>query len=134
MMKQINCFIACNEISQTEKTVRQLIVSPLVKHIYLLIIKGTKIDIKGCLTIEIDSVQSSETIRKIADKSDTYYSLIYSKDTTLEPGQYALERFFHIADGTGAGLVYSDYYQITKDIRINIPLIDYQEGSLRDDF
>jgi hypothetical protein len=134
MMKQINCFIVCNNISQTEKTVRQLIVSPLVKHIYLLIKKGTKIDIKDCRTIEIDSVQGSETIRKIADKSDTYYSLIYTNDTTLEPGQYALERFFHIADSTGAGLVYSDYYQITNGIRTNIPLIDYQEGSLRDDF
>jgi hypothetical protein len=99
-----------------------------------LIKKGIRIDNKGCRTIEIDSVQSSDTIRKITDKSDTYYSLIYTKDTTLEPGQYALERFFHIADSTGAGLVYSDYYQITNGIRTNIPLIDYQEGSLRDDF
>jgi len=134
MIKQINCFLACNDAAQTEKTVQQLVQSQLVNNIYLLIKKGNNLHINGCQTIEIDSLQSSETVRRIAEKSDTGYSLIYTKDTILEPGQYALERFFHIADSTGAGLVYSDYYQNSNHIRTQLPLIDYQEGSLRDDF
>jgi len=133
-MKQINCFVVCNDILQTGKTVQQLTQSTLVKNVYLLIKKGSNLQIDGCLTIEIDSVQSSETIKMIGDRSDTNYSLIYIKDTILEPGQYALERYFHIAEGTGAGLVYADYYQIIHEERTNLPLIDYQKGSLRDDF
>ena len=133
-MKQINCFVACNDITQTEKTVEQLTLTPLVKNVYLLINKSNNIYIDGCLTLDIDSIQSSETIRKIAEKSDTPYSLIYTKDTILEPGQYALERFLHIAESTKAGLVFSDYYQISNGVRSGLPLIDYQEGSLRDDF
>jgi len=133
-MKQINCFVACNEIAQTESTVQQLIQSPLVKTVYILVKKGANIQLKDCQTLEIDSIQRSKTIQQIAEKSDSSYSFIYTKDTSLELGQYALERFFHIAESAKAGLVYSDYYQIANNERSNLPLIDYQEGSLRDDF
>ena len=130
----INCFLACNNATETLKTVEQIKQSSLVQTIYLLVKNGSSIQINGCQTIEIDSLQNSESIRKIADKADTPYSLIYTKDTTLELGQYALERFFHIAESTKAGLVYADYYQIANEVRSNLPVIDYQEGSLRDDF
>ena len=130
----INCFLACNNATETLKTVEQIKQSSLVQTIYLLVKNGSSIQINGCQTIEIDSLQSSETIRKIADKANTPYSLIYIKDTTLEFGQYALERFFHIAESTKAGLVYADYHQIANEVRSNLPVIDYQEGSLRDDF
>ena len=133
-MKQINCFLACNNATETLKTVEQIKQSSLVQTIYLLVKNGSSIQINGCQTIEIDSLQNSESIRKIADKADTPYSLIYTKDTTLELGQYTLERFFHIAESTKAGLVYADYYQIANEVRSNLPVIDYQEGSLRDDF
>jgi len=130
----INCFLACNNATETLKTVEQIKQSSLVQTIYLLVKNGSSIQINGCQTIEIDSLQNSESIRKIADKADTPYSLIYTKDTTLELGQYALERFFHIAESTKAGLVYADYHQIANEVRSNLPVIDYQEGSLRDDF
>ncbi|ADQ80836.1 glycosyl transferase family 2 [Paludibacter propionicigenes WB4] len=130
----VNCFLACNNTAETLKTVEQLKQSSLIQTIYLLVKSGNNIQLKDCHTIEIDSLQSSETIRKIAAKADTAYSLIYTKDTTLELGQFAVERFYHIASDTQAGLVYSDYYEIKDGVRSNLPVIDYQEGSLRDDF
>ncbi|MDD4991111.1 MAG: glycosyltransferase family 2 protein [Paludibacter sp.] len=133
-MKQINCFLACNNVAETLKTVEQIKQSSLVQAIYLLVKKENDIQIEGCTTLEIDSLQSAETIQKIADKSDANYSLIYTKDSTLELGQFAIERFYRIAEDTQAGLVYSDYYEIKDGVRSNHPVIDYQEGSLRDDF
>ncbi|MDD4970132.1 MAG: glycosyltransferase family A protein [Paludibacter sp.] len=133
-MKQINCFIAYSDAVQAKNTAQILLKSKLVKSVFLLATAGINILVEGCECIDIDSINSASTIRKIAEKSDTPYSLVYIKDTTLELGQYALERFFHIADGTKAGLVYSDYYQIANGVRSNLPLIDYQAGSLRDDF
>lgn len=130
----VNCFLACNNTAETLKTVEQLKQSSLIQTIYLLVKSGSNIQLNDCQTIEIDSLQSSETIRKIAAKADTAYSLIYTKDTTLELGQFAVERFYHIASDTQAGLVYSDYYEIKDGVRSNHPVIDYQEGSLRDDF
>jgi len=133
-MKQINCFLACNDLAETTKTVEQINQSSLVQTIYLLVKKSANIQIDSCKTLEIDSLQSSETFRKIAAKSDTSYSLIYTKDSILELGQFALERFYHLAEDTQAGLVYSDYSEIKEGLQSNHPLIDYQEGSLRDDF
>jgi len=133
-MKLINCFIAYNDVAQAEITAQNLLKSTLVKSVFLLATSGNNLLVEGCEYIEIDSLNSTRTIRKISEKSDTPYSLIYTKDTTLELGQYALERFYHIAEGTKAGLVYSDYYQIADGVRTNLPLIDYQDGSLRDDF
>ena len=130
----INCFLACNNAIETLKTVEQINQSSLIQTIYLLVKSGNNIQLDGCQTLEIDSLQSSETFRKIAEKADTDYSFIYTKDTTLELGQFAIERFCHIARDTQAGLVYSDYYEIKDGVRSACPVIDYQEGSLRDDF
>ena len=44
------------------------------------------------------------------------------------------KRFIDIAEATGAAMVYSDYYQITEDGKNPITTIEYQRGSLRDDF
>ena len=46
----------------------------------------------------------------------------------------SMERLLSVADSTGAGLVYSNYYSISGNDRMPHPVIDYQEGSLRDDF
>ncbi len=133
-MKPINCFIAYNDVAQAEKTAQNLLQSSLVNNVYLLSNKQVNSVLTGCELIKIDTLNSSETIKKIAEKSGSKYTLIYTKDTALELGQYALERMYHIGNDTKAGLVYADYYQVIDGLRSNLPLIDYQEGSLRDDF
>ena len=40
----------------------------------------------------------------------------------------------HIAEDSAAGMVYADHYQVTEGKQSNAPVIDYQFGSLRDDF
>jgi hypothetical protein len=132
-MKQINCFIPFENAAQAAKTIENLSQSVLLNKIYLLSTNAES-SFEGCETILIDNLQSSVTVQKIAAKSDVEYSLIYTKYTTLEMGQFALERFVRIASDTKAGLVYSDYYEIKDGNRSAHPVIDYQEGSLRDDF
>jgi hypothetical protein len=133
-MKPINCFLPYNNSSETKKTVNALLSSNMVNKVFLLCKNNDLTPILDCEIIVIDSLQSSATIRKIAENSDADYTLIYTKDTSLEMGQYAFERFAKIAADTNAGMVYSDYYQIANNVQSNHPVIDYQEGSLRDDF
>lgn len=132
-MKQINCFIAFEHAEQAQQTIENLSQSALVNKIYLLSANENSTH-PHCQTIKIDYLQSSATVQKIAEHSDANYSLIYTKYSTLETGQFALERFLNIANDTRAGLVYSDYYEIKEGIRAAHPVIDYQEGSIRDDF
>jgi hypothetical protein len=48
--------------------------------------------------------------------------------------QYALERFIRVAEDTGSGMLYANYLAVKSGALISNPVIDYQEGSLRDDF
>ena len=132
-MNRINCFLPCNQASDILLTIEQFKQSPLVNSIFLLV-NNPGINIEGCKTIQIDTLQSSATIAKIAEHSDSTFSLIYLKDSRLELGQFALDRFFGIAQDTQAGMLYSDYYEVKNGKRSNHPVIDYQIGSLRDDF
>lgn len=130
----INCFVPCSEPQQTAKTVEALRASQLVKNIFIIVAGNTDIRIEGCSVIRAENLTSSNCIRKIAEVADSGFTLIYTKQTPLEIGQYGLERFYHIAQDSKAGLVYADYYQIANGKRSCLPTIDYQQGSLRDDF
>ena len=133
-MKKINAFILFSEPEQAEKTVAELQNTESINKIYLLTPPNTKDKIKGCKNIEIDTLNSTNTIKAIAQKSKSDYTLIYIKSTQLKPGYFAFERMVQIAEDSGAGMVYSDYYAVSNNKKQNHPVIDYQEGSLRDDF
>lgn len=131
---KINCFIPFQSISQIKETIASLQASALVKKIYLLTDNDCKDGVSGCETISIDSLRSTATIKKIASKADAEYTMIYTKSADLRLGYFALDRMLQIAKDSGAGLVYSDHYQIADEEKKNSPVIAYQKGSLRDDF
>lgn len=130
----INAFILYTQHEQAAKTVAGLKQSEFIGKIYLLATDASLQPIDGCEIIVIDSIQSTETIRKIAEKSDAYYSLIYLKSTVLQLGYFAVERMLRIAADSQAGMIYTDYFAVANGEKKNNPVIDYQEGSLRDDF
>lgn len=133
-MKTINAFILFTQPEQARKTVNELQQSELIDKIYLLTPDHKLEAIGGCEKIEIDTIQSSQTIRKIAEQSTADYTLIYQKPTVLKLGYFALERMLRLAEDSSAGMVYADYHAESDGNRINHPVIDYQDGSLRDDF
>ena len=73
---------------------------------------------------------STAEIRKIASAADTDYTIIYTRPTELKFIDFGLERMIQVADDTAAAMVYSDHFNGEEPA----PVIDYQEGSLRDDF
>ncbi|HEX9007412.1 MAG TPA: glycosyltransferase family A protein, partial [Bacteroidota bacterium] len=56
------------------------------------------------------------------------------QETRLAIGQFALERMLTVARATCAPLVYADYYDLREEGKTPHPVIECQEGSLRDDF
>ena len=117
-MKKITCFVPYINEAQAGKTLTALRQSQLVDKVV-------------CLE---QPVFKSETIREIAAETNTDYALVYTKTTTLELGYLALERLLQIAQDTEAGMVYADHFQVKGDEQVKAPVIDYQKGSLRDDF
>lgn len=133
-MKNIDAFVLFSELEQVIMTVGELRQYDSINNIFLLKPKGVSGAIEGCETVEIDNIKSSNTIKKIAEKSNSKYTLIYIKSTLLQLGYFALERMVQVAECSDAAMVYSDYYEISEGNKKNHPVIDYQKGSLRDDF
>lgn len=134
---KINCFIPYINFNQAKATIHALQQSPLVHKIYLL--AGQDVfdqddKIAGCDFMHADTLYATTTIKAIANRADTPYSLIYTKTSELSMGYFGLERMLQIAENSGAGMVYSDHYQVKNGQKMNSPVISYQKGSLRDDF
>jgi hypothetical protein len=65
---------------------------------------------------------------------DEDYFFIYTKPNLPEFSYLGLERLVQIANDTNAGIVYSDFYEVNNNVKKPHPVIDYQKGSVRDDF
>lgn len=77
---------------------------------------------------------STARLREIASDVKTPYTLLYTKDTELKWVNWGQERMLQIAEDTGAAMVYSDRFCFLGGQLVEAPVIDYQRGSLRDDF
>lgn len=131
---KINCFIPFESLNQAQPTIDSLRKSTLINKIYLLAEKPVIDGVEGCEVIQIDALVTTATIKAIAAKADSEYSLIYTKTSELSFGYFGLERMLQIAENSGGAMVYSDHYQVKDETKTNSPVISYQQGSLRDDF
>ena len=134
MQTTINCFVPFASLDQVTPTVEALKASPLVTKIYLLATDQEAKSVLGCDLIHVDSLNSSATMKKIAEAADCDLILLYTKFDTLVPGYLALERLARLAADSKAGMLYADSYTVVDGVKSNAPVIDYQFGSLRDDF
>ena len=149
MREKIDLFLPCEDLTVAQEALTELHDNKTVQHINLLVSSDFAAQHQvpdGCTFVVIDRLESSNTITSIAENTDADYVIICTKTTPIKWGLYALERFLRTADDTGAVMIYSDHYSMVKDERLSQdgtsavgklekhPVIDYQEGSLRDDF
>ncbi|MBQ7461402.1 MAG: DUF4922 domain-containing protein [Bacteroidaceae bacterium] len=138
-MNQIDCFIPWQSDEQVRGTLENLQAEPEVQSINFLREEGPG---------------NTRTIRRIAETATAPYTLLYIKYDTLQLGYHALNRLLTIAEDSKALMIYSDHWKTEgarskeQGARDNIlpqqfscplppapcPLIDYQLGSVRDDF
>ncbi len=134
MKQTINCFLPYSDAAQIAATVANLSNEPCVSKIFLIATSADAKPVDGCELIVTDTLNSSATMKKIADAAESDFILLYTKYTTLVPGYLALKRFMRLADDSGAGMLYADSRSVVEGKQANQPVIDYQFGSLRDDF
>ena len=137
MREKIDLFLPCEDLNEAQKALVELHDNKTVQHINLLVSTDFAAHHQvpdGCTFIIIDRMESSNTIVSIAENTDADYALVCTKTTPIRWGLYSLERFLRAADDTGAVMVYSDHYSMVQGKSEKHPVIDYQVGSLRDDF
>ncbi|MBN2742440.1 MAG: glycosyltransferase family 2 protein [Marinilabiliaceae bacterium] len=77
---------------------------------------------------------SSKTIIRMAEMVQTPYALIVTTPQPISLGYQALARMLQVAIDIDAAMVYGDYRIENENGIQPCPVIDYQKGSLRDDF
>lgn len=86
-------------------------------------------------TIYTDSYLSGEAVRRVLDACSTDYWLWILPGNRITFGARAIERLLQVADDSGAGWLYSDFREQNANGEVaDHPLIDYQLGSIRDNF
>ena len=123
-MSNIECFIPSMSGADIETTVESF---------------SRSSSFTGVTVLDGISLRETETLRSLADAISGKFVLIYTKDTPLEMGMFALDRIISIAEDTGADMLYADHYELVTDaegreVRRKHPLIACQKGALRDDF
>lgn len=137
MRQKIDLFLPCEDLDVAQEALLELHDNKTVQHINLLVSADFAASHQvpdGCTFIVVDRLESSNTVSCIAENTDADYVIICTKATPIRWGLYALERFLRTADDTGAVMVYSDHYSVQEGKLEKHPVIDYQAGSLRDDF
>ena len=119
MIQKTDCFLACPDEQTTDILVSQLEKSTSVRGIYYL---------------QNIFLQSTGFLMSVAEKATADYVLLQLKPVAITLGAGALERMMAVASDTGAAMVYADRYEVKNGVVERHPVIDYQEGSLRDDF
>lgn len=137
MREKIDLFLPCEYIDDAQNALSVLHEYKTVQHIHFLVSADFAAHHQvpeGCTFVITDRLESCNTIVSIAENTDADYVMICTRHTTIGWGNNTLERFLRVADDTDAVMVYADHYKMVEGKMEKHPVIDYQSGSLRDDF
>ncbi len=117
-MPKISCFLPFADENEGAQTLQALQAEEQVAAIHL-----------------IENPFQTSSLRQMAAEANTPYILLYTKRYELQLGYHALTRLLSVAEDTDATMVYADHRILLPDGSVEArPLIDYQLGSVRDDF
>ena len=137
MREKIDCFLPCNDLESARNVVAQIKGSKTIQHIYLLVnedlgeLDGALCD---CEQIVVNDLTSSATIAAIAENAKADYALLQIRPREIQMAKGTLDRMLRIASDSDAAMIYADHNDLIDGKLQPHPVIDYQIGSIRDDF
>lgn len=133
MNKEITCILSYSEADQLSPSLISFNQSDNVSKIFVASPEEIGVEYADVVVLE-SGLETTESWKVLANKIDTDYVVIYTKTLALNLGQNALERMARTCEDAGAGMVYADYFEKKDGEMKPHPVIEYQKGSLRDDF
>ena len=122
MREKIDCFLPQGDAKVVEEMAVQLRNSKAVQNV---------------ITMET-SLMSSNALMQVAENAKADYVLLLTKPVKVTLGQGALDRMLRVASDSNAAMVYADQIKRREERgerrEERHPVIDYFEGSIRDDF
>jgi glycosyltransferase involved in cell wall biosynthesis len=133
-MNRLTIAIPYTEDKQFETLALQFIAQPLVEEVICLHQNAPPSLPQGVKAVKVEAFFSGAAINSLIEAWRTDYLLLILPGGRVELGARASERFIQVADDAGAAFVYSDFRQQNGAEIADHPLIDYQLGSIRDNF
>lgn len=124
MRENTNCFLPALPSEELEAMSKVLSDNKMVKHVF--VDDGTMSVTSGLAT--------TEALLAIDSRATAEYLLVMLTPAYIDFGQNCIERLMQAADDADASIVYADYYSFADGKKTPHPLIDCQEGCIRDDF
>lgn len=113
---------------------KSLAASDLIEEVLIVARQPIPDILPRCTVISAGPFASREAFETVLARTGTEYLLFIPRAIPVLTGTATLERLIRAARSTGAGTVYSDFYDDTGKGKTLHPLIDYQFGSVRDNF
>lgn len=137
MKKNVDIFMACTGSEVMKATINELAAEQVVESLYLLTSEPDVPDMccpDKCKLLPTDSLTATRLLRSISKKSTARYVVLFLRPVAFRLGYRCIERMIGVAEDTQASMVYADRYEEKAGTVIPHPTIDYQPGSVRDDF
>ncbi len=131
-MKQITAFIPFSNSPSTLETVEFLKSRGPIEDIVTF--SNSARGLEGINHLLLNNINCSSSIKELSGRVKTDYILLQIKPSRISFGNFAIERLLSAARQSGASVIYSDYYENKEGLLQPHPTIDYQPGSIRDDF
>lgn len=132
--KQITLFLPYNNNRYVNENINLFKSIPQVKKIFLISNTSQIVNDLDYPVIQTDILTSTSFLKQISEKVKTNYILFVTEANPLELNAASINNFVQIAESSESGLVYSDFIEKINDKEEIHPLINYQPGSLRDNF
>ena len=131
-MKPITAVVPFLSKVSTGEVIKQLESSRLIERIFTYSSSSQADDFKTDFNFK--NILASDSIKEIAKRVQTEYLLFQFQPFEVELQKFALERMLFAASQTFSAIVYSDCLISKREEIQQHPKIDYQLGSIRDDF
>ena len=136
--KKISCFLAYSSSETMASLMAQLPMGKgeIVDQVFFLAAQSVAVEgiPEQAKVLQGTGLLASDMMLLMAKFTEADYVLFYMKSSPLTLGYHALERMIQVAEQTGAAMVYADHYSVEDGKTQKHPVIDYQLGSIRDDF
>lgn len=132
--KSITVFILAEEKDSALDTVKNLITSDTVKEVSIICKDFSFGPSDSYKILKTDSFGTGKLYKEIIENCSTKYFMLIFLQAAVEIKNASLKKFLEYAENRNAGIVYSDYHEKLNNNIIQHRLIDYQMGSIRDDF
>jgi len=133
-MKPISIYLPNSDNLAANELIKSFSDSSLVEEIFIPNQAGQEQLPSAIKLLNLEGFGRSRSVRKIAESVKTEYLLLVLTPTITGLQSIGLERFLQIAKESKAGIVYSDYNEFKNGLLTLHQTIDYQIGSIRDDF